>query len=281
MGLLNWITGGFNADDEHCGDIVRQYLIDHNVTPELWTAAKGRSGERIYAGQGTSNNCQVGFFVKLDEADMKPTGVVIHVKHGLPTHVHNWRRLWKPFERNWSFYEFILHQITGDYEELDNKGKQLSNRETINMAMEVSNYAISVMLRNGFSEDDVIEKREVLLRCAGTAIIIAQAKNMEANCKDVPQELCDVSTKAVDKWLDYQLANKNFANTAEQMIENIRSNHGDDCANEVNKYAFEVHSASHDKYKDDYERHFADTLAAIKECADFLDGYTEAKKIAS
>jgi hypothetical protein len=196
--------------------------------------------------------------------------VVIPEKYGLATYAHHWRKLWA-MDRRWPLYEYMLRQMPGAYEELDGPGKQLSDDETMNMAMEVSNYAISAMLRNGFSEDDVVEKRPFLLMCARQAIMLAQVDNIAANRKDVPQELCDTSTKAVDKWLDFQFANKTFADKVEQMIEDIRKKHGDDYVSEARRVAFDVHSTSCDEHKDDYKRNFADTLAAIKEYADFLD----------
>jgi hypothetical protein len=270
MGLLNWMSGGYRADDEQCADVVRQYLTTHDINLEQWTGVKGESAVRIYAGEGTRAGRKVGFYVKLGEADMKPTGVVIPEKYGLATYAHHWRKLWA-MDRRWPLYEYMLRQMPGAYEELDGPGKQLSDDETMNMAMEVSNYAISAMLRNGFSEDDVVEKRPFLLMCARQAIMLAQVDNIAANRKDVPQELCDTSTKAVDKWLDFQFANKTFADKVEQMIEDIRKKHGDDYVSEARRVAFDVHSTSCDEHKDDYKRNFADTLAAIKEYADFLD----------
>jgi len=35
MGLLNWISGGYLADDERCADLVRQYLIGHQIAVVL------------------------------------------------------------------------------------------------------------------------------------------------------------------------------------------------------------------------------------------------------
>jgi hypothetical protein len=272
---LKWLSdGGPRRDDDHCAEIVRKYLAAHDINPEKWTGVEGENAVRIYAGMGTTRaGREVGFYVKLDEADLKPTGVVIPVKVGLATYAHHWRKLWtidhRPERDRMPLYQFILSQMPPDaYEELDAPAKQLSDDETMNMAMEVSDYAISAMLRNGFSEGDVVEKRQFLLMCARQAIVRAQLANMAANRKDVPQELCDASTKAVDEWLDFQFANKAFAGKGEQMLEDIRKEYGDDCAAEARRAAYEAFSASCKEHKDDYERHFADALAVY---ADFLD----------
>jgi hypothetical protein len=119
MGLLSWMSGtNHRADDEHCADIVRQYLTTHDINPEQWTGVKGESAVRIYAGKGTRAGRTVGFYVKLDEADMTPKGVVIPEKYGLATYAHNWLRLWT-HERRGSLHEFILRQMPGDYEDIE------------------------------------------------------------------------------------------------------------------------------------------------------------------
>jgi hypothetical protein len=117
MGLWNWMSGG-RADDERCADIVRQYLTTHGINSEQWTGVKGESAVRIYAGEGTRAGRKVGFYAKLDEADMKPTGVVIPQKYGLATYAHQWRRLWA-MDRRGPLYQFILRQMPGEYEDLD------------------------------------------------------------------------------------------------------------------------------------------------------------------
>jgi hypothetical protein len=119
MGLLSWMSGAnHRADDEHCADIVRQYLTTHDINPEQWTEVKGESAVRIYAGDGTRAGRKVGFYVKLDEADMTPKGVVIPEKYGLATYAHHWRKLWA-MDRRWPLYEFILRQMPGAYEDIE------------------------------------------------------------------------------------------------------------------------------------------------------------------
>jgi hypothetical protein len=78
---------------------------------------------RVYAGVGTRAGREVGFFVKLDEANMTPEGVVIPDKYGLATYAHHWRKLWtidhRPERYREPLYQFMLRQMPGAYEELD------------------------------------------------------------------------------------------------------------------------------------------------------------------
>jgi hypothetical protein len=123
MGLLKWLTGnGPRRDDEQCAEIVRQYLAAHDIRVEGWTGVEGENAVRIYAGKGVRAGRDVGFFVKLDEADMRPTGVVIPEKYGLATYAHHWRKLWtidhRPERDRMPLYQFILRQMPGAYEDL-------------------------------------------------------------------------------------------------------------------------------------------------------------------